>query len=82
MPEGTETDLDGLLDEAKNVLKENECEFLKSEKESVAFGLTALIIIFAMDENRANELDKIEGQVSNLNGINSVNVEDVRRAFG
>lgn len=82
MPESTETDLDEIIESVKRILDEAECSFARAEKENVAFGLMSLKIIFMMDEKRSTELDGLEGKLSNINGVMSVNVEDVRRAIG
>ncbi len=53
----------------------------KKELEPIAFGLTALKFIFVMDEEKGST-EALEKQISEIEGINSVEVVDVRRAVG
>ena len=54
---------------------------MKSEQEPIAFGLKALKITFAMDENKGST-DTLEEDINGIEGVNSVEVVDVRRAIG
>ena len=47
----------------------------------VAFGLKALQMIFVMEESKGSTED-LENKISKLEGIESVEVTDVRRAIG
>ncbi|AJF62415.1 MAG: Elongation factor 1-beta [archaeon GW2011_AR20] len=82
MPESPEIDLNELqkkaIDEIKEFTGETET---KSTIEPVAFGLKALKITFVMDENRGGT-EELENNISGLDGVNSVEVIDVRRAIG
>ena len=82
MPESPEIDLNSLEEQAKNHIKEfaGNAEF-KTEQEPIAFGLKALKIIFVMDENKGST-ESLEQKIKNVEGINSVEVVDVRRAIG
>lgn len=53
----------------------------KSSQEPVAFGLKALMLTFVMDEQKGST-DELEQQISGVDGVNSVEVTDVRRAVG
>ena len=53
----------------------------KIEIEPIAFGLKALKIIFVMDESQGST-EPIENSVSEIKGVMSVEVTDVRRAIG
>ena len=50
------------------------------EKEPIAFGLVALMVSCSLDEKNSN-LDPLEDQLRNLDGVISVEVVDVRRAI-
>lgn len=50
-------------------------------KEPVAFGLSALKVTFVMDED-IGSTEKLEQEISGIEGVNSVDVVDVRRAIG
>lgn len=82
MPKSVDIDLKDL----ENKVVENIQEFtgeteIKREIELVAFGLKALKITFVMDENRG-DTEKLENNIAGLDGVNSVEVIDVRRAIG
>ena len=82
MPESPDVDLDDLTHEVlkkiKNFAGDTET---KIEKEPIGFGLTALKIFFVSEEQKSN-LDPLENSISNLEGVGSVEVIDVRRAVG
>tara|TARA_Y100000031_G_C8185525_1_gene368751 strand:- start:423 stop:731 length:309 start_codon:yes stop_codon:yes gene_type:complete len=82
MPESPEIDMDKLENEAKEKIKAfSQNEEMKSEQEPIAFGLKALKIIFVMDEEKGS-LDPLEEDLKKLEGANSVETIDVRRAVG
>ena len=66
------------IEEIKNFAGKTE---IKRELEPVAFGLNALKITFVMDEN-IGSTDELEEKISRIEGVNSVEVVDVRRAIG
>ena len=49
-------------------------------EEPIAFGLNALIVFFAWPEEK--ELEVLEEKLGKLKDVNSVQVVDMRRAFG
>ncbi|MDO8481321.1 MAG: elongation factor 1-beta [Nanoarchaeota archaeon] len=53
----------------------------KVEIQPIAFGLKAVIITFVMDENQGNP-DAISETVAKIEGVNSAEITDVRRAIG
>ena len=82
MPESLESDLISLEKKVLNeIIKFAGKKKVKKEIEPVAFGLKALKIIFVMDENKGST-EKLENNISKINGVNSVEVIDVRRAIG
>jgi len=54
---------------------------MRTEIEPIAFGLKALKITFVMDEQKG-ATDPLEEQVQTIEGVQSVQVIDVRRAVG
>ncbi len=82
MPESPDVDLSKLYSKIEPLIKEftGESEFRK-EEEPVAFGLKALKIIFVMDENKGST-EELEKKIAEVDGVNSVDVIDVRRAVG
>ena len=82
MPEDPDTDLDVLKGEAEKAINTYVGEGdIREAREPVAFGLVALKLTFVMDEKKGG-LDPLEDILRNLDGVNSVEVEDVRRAIG
>ena len=80
MPEDLEVDLKELEKEVTNFLN-NHGEVGRVEREKIAFGLEALIIMFIRDESKGST-DFIEDIMRNMDGVQSVEVIDVRRAIG
>lgn len=82
MPKSPETDLAKVEEKAKEKIVAFAGEGdLKAEQEPVAFGLNALKIIFVMDESKGST-EELEKGIEALEGVNSVEVTDVRRAIG
>ena len=81
MPVSPEINLDDVKDKVKEAITAFGGEVGKEEIEPVAFGLNALILIFVMDENKGST-DELEEQITQIEGINSVECTDVRRAVG
>lgn len=81
MPESTEVDLNVIGEKAKIEIENYGGEVGKMDVEPIAFGLNALNIIFIMDESRGST-DELENLISEIRGVESVKVTDVRRAIG
>lgn len=83
MPESPEVDLTAVEEATKKLIytfAEEEVE-TKTEIEPVAFGLKAINLMFVADEAKGTT-EKLEEQVEALEGVNSVEVTDVRRVIG
>ena len=82
MPESPDIDLSHIEIKANKKIKDfaGNTE-TKSEEEPIAFGLKALKIIFVMNEEKGST-EELEKKISSINGVNSVEVIDVRRAIG
>lgn len=82
MPVSPEVDLGNIETEAKTKIRDfSQTKEMKTEQEPIAFGLTALKIIFVMDESKGST-DSLEEQIKTISGVNSVETVDVRRAIG
>ena len=82
MPESPEVNLDDIQVKALELIKNYAGEGdTKITQEPIAFGLKALNIIFIMDEAKGST-EALEDQIQDIEGINSVEVTDVRRAVG
>jgi elongation factor 1-beta len=81
MPESPDVDLNGIKEKADHLIKEFGGELGKSEEQPVAFGLKSLILYFVMNEELGST-EELEEKVSGVEGVQSVEVTDVRRAVG
>lgn len=73
MPESTETDLDALEEDVRGAIDVEDLE-----QEEVAFGLTALKVSTIVADD-AGGTDAVENAVRELDGVQSVEVEDMNR---
>lgn len=81
MPEDVETDLNSIRKKAGEIAKKFEAELLdKDVIEPVAFGLKALKLVFMLDESKGSE--GLSNAISELKGVSSAEVVDMRRAIG
>jgi len=82
MPDSPQADLSEIEKTAKEkIIEFSDSKELKVEKEPVAFGLTAVNIIFVMDEEKGST-DPLEEKLRKIPNVNSAEVTDVRRAIG
>lgn len=80
MPTSPEVDLERLKKNAKLIVERMGGKNCKFEEEPIAFGLKAVIAFFAWPEEL--ELDSLEGFLNKIDEVSSVQVIDMRRAFG
>ncbi|MBU0893848.1 MAG: elongation factor 1-beta [Nanoarchaeota archaeon] len=80
MPSSPEADLEEIKNKAKSIIEENKATKTRFEEEPIAFGLKAVKAFFDLDEN--HELEPIEESLKQIENISSVQVIDMRRAFG
>lgn len=81
MPESVDVDLKELEAKAKQEITNLGGDVGKVDIEPVAFGLKSINLIFVIDEKRGS-LDPIEEKLASLEGVQSAEVSDVRRAIG
>ncbi len=82
MPDSPSENLKKIEAESLKMIKEfTGLDNHKVEIEPVAFGLKAVKIIFVTPESKG-ATDDLEKQISEIKGVNSVEVTDVRRAIG
>lgn len=81
LPKLVDTDFNKLTKDCTKKIEAFGGHVHKAEKEPIAFGMCALVIIFIMNEN-IGATDKLEEQITRLKEVSSVDVVDVRRAFG
>lgn len=82
MPNNPGTDLSKIEPEAKKeIVRFCSSKEFKTEIQPIAFGLKALNIFFVMDESKGGT-GALEQRISRIEGVESVEVTDVRRAVG
>jgi len=81
MPDSPERDLESVKQEMIVKIEDFGGRVAKTEIEEIAFGLKALKIIFIMDES-LGDLEPLEESLKDVEGVESVETIDVRRAIG
>jgi elongation factor 1-beta len=82
MPESPEIDLEAKMADVKKIIADFAGEGeTRSSIQPVAFGIKVLNIIFVMDEAKGSP-DPVAEKIAELEGINSAEITDVRRAIG
>jgi elongation factor 1-beta len=80
MPTSPDVNLQEIEESAKSVIEEFGGKNPTFEEEPIAFGLKAIIALLAWPEEK--ELEDLEGELQGIENVNSVQVIDIRRAFG
>ena len=80
MPDSPSADMKKIRDDAEKAVKNIDGIFHSSREEPIAFGLKALVIIVAIKEDKSP--DVLETDLAKVPNVQSVEVTDVRRAFG
>ena len=75
MPEGTESDLERIREDIKNIVEEHG-NFKGSNEEKVAFGLKAIIARIVIPDE-GGIVDKIEEKLEEIEDVQSVKSEDI-----
>lgn len=81
MPASPEVDLAQIEEQAKKLVEQFGADWGKCETEPVAFGLKCLKPMFVLDEGKGSP-DDLEKEISEIEGVQSVDVIDVRRTIG
>ena len=80
MPESPDTNLKELEKKVSENLKELGGIINKVEEEPIAFGLKAICITIARDEEKDTEI--LETELEKIEGVSSAKIIDYRRAIG
>jgi len=80
MPASPATNLKKIEEEAKKILEKDGGKNPSFTEEPIAFGLKALILFFAWPEEK--EIESLEQKFGKIKEVNSVQIIDMRRAFG
>jgi len=81
MPTSPDVDLEGIKTKAKEVVEGKEGKNPQFEEEPVAFGLKAVIVTFALDED-SGDVEGVNEELGKVENVNSAQIIDMRRAFG
>ncbi len=81
MPQGPEVDLSILEEKAKDIISDFSGTIMSSEKQPIGFGIIAVHVKFNMDEAKG-DLEPLEKLLATVEGVESVEVIAVSRAFG
>lgn len=81
MPKSTDASLRDIEEKAKEKIKEFGGDVATVEIQPIAFGLNAVLISFLMDEKKGSP-DPVAEEISEMDGIASATVVDVRRTIG
>ena len=81
MPISPEVNLEEIKEKSKEIIEKNKGMHPQFEEQPIAFGLKAVIVGFEQDENDG-ELEPIEEGFKKIGNVSSVEVIDMRRAFG
>ena len=80
MPQAPQTDLKEIESEAKKIIGKLQGKNPRFEQEPIAFGLTAVIAMFAIDESLSTDI--FEKELAKIKHVSSAEIIDFRRAFG
>jgi elongation factor 1-beta len=80
MPTSPDVNLDEIQEKAKKIIEKEGGKNCSFEVEPIAFGLSALIAFFAWQEEK--EIESLEEELKKIEDVNSIQIIDMRRAFG
>lgn len=80
MPTSPEENLEKIEESMREVLTKEGVKNPQFEIQPIAFGLKAIIAMFGWPEEK--ELDTLEETLKKIEGVNSVEILDIRRAIG
>lgn len=81
MPESTDENLHAIENEAKSEIMLFGGQVHTITQVPIAFGLNSLNIVFLLDESRGST-DDLEAKITEIKGVQSVEVINITRAFG
>jgi len=80
MPESPEINLEEIQKKAEEIITENQGKNPRFEIQPIAFGLSALMASFAIDESIQTGI--FEDKLKEIPKVQSAEITDFRRAFG
>jgi translation elongation factor aEF-1 beta len=80
MPNSPTSDLKVIEKNAETIINSMHKTAVRIEEEPIAFGLSAIILSFAWNDEIDTE--KLEGELQKIPNVSSVELLDIRKAFG
>jgi translation elongation factor aEF-1 beta len=80
MPDSPSADLQAIEKAAEQEINSMHKTLVKFEEQPIAFGLKAIILSFAWNDEI--ELEKLEAKLQTIKEVSSVETLDIRKAFG
>jgi elongation factor 1-beta len=80
MPNSPEANLQAIEKKAEEIINSMHKTAVKVEEEPIAFGLKAIILSFAWNDEIDTE--KLEAELAKIENVSSVETLDIRKAFG
>lgn len=80
MPVSPEANLQEIEKKAEEIINSMHKTLVKIEEEPIAFGLKAIILSFAWNDEIDTE--KLEAELEKIENVSSVETLDIRKAFG
>lgn len=80
MPNSPETNLQEIEKKAEEIINSMHKTIVKVEEEEIAFGLKAIILSFAWNDEV--EIEQLEAKLQQIENVSSVELLDLRKAFG
>ncbi len=80
MPDSPSADLEAIEKKAEEIITSMHKTIIKVEEQPIAFGLKAIILSFAWNDEIDTE--KLEAELQKIEHVSSVEILDVRKAFG
>jgi len=80
MPDSPSADLKAIEAKSEEIINSMHKTIVKVEEEPIAFGLKAMILSFAWNDEI--ETEKLEAELGKIEHVSSVEILDIRKAFG
>ena len=80
MPDSPSADLKAIEKKAEEIINSMHKTSVNVEEQPIAFGLNAIILSFAWNDEI--ETEKLEAELAKIEHVSSVEILDIRKAFG
>lgn len=80
MPDSPSADLKAIEKTAEETINSMHKTSVKVEEQPIAFGLSAIMLSFAWNDEI--ELEQLEAKLQQISNVSSVEITDIRKAFG